>query len=355
MQIKYKDSPIVFTELSYVSDDGSFVLQDTEHSSTLVYTPVLKLDNEYNVDNFTCLVLNNENAACTENSIFQLYVKDQRIGWIFPIQSLLSSDHDCAQNKYFLKYAYVATYLLLRDIECLDKLLTPSYIDLDKFYESKKCICVIDHENTAKIEDFDIENYVVSLFKHGYSFFGRGNLLADMPAGGVNKRLQLTPISKDLCKNPYINHLFKAQFPNADNPLVCFHLCYQIIELLISVVFDNKLKTIVEKLEKQPESLFDLREELNEMVGEKKRVNWLFSQYVRISSTVELKLACEKLLNANQKAISPSYSDDLYSVRCLLVHKLYSITKESYKILEELNKVLLPIVIEMLCSFQIPS
>lgn len=62
-------------------------------------------------------MLYNKREDCTENSIYQVLVKNQRIGWIFPVQALLSRDHDYAKNSFFLKYAYVAICLLLEQIE----------------------------------------------------------------------------------------------------------------------------------------------------------------------------------------------------------------------------------------------
>lgn len=40
---------------------------------------------------------------------------DKRIGWIFPISSIVSTSHDYADNPHYCRYALVAHMLLLRN------------------------------------------------------------------------------------------------------------------------------------------------------------------------------------------------------------------------------------------------
>lgn len=40
---------------------------------------------------------------------------DKRIGWIFPISSIVSISHDYADNPHYCRYALVAHMLLLRN------------------------------------------------------------------------------------------------------------------------------------------------------------------------------------------------------------------------------------------------
>ena len=52
-----------------------------------------------------------------ENDIFQVIESDldKRIGWIFPISSIVSTSHDYADNPHYCRYALVAHMLLLRN------------------------------------------------------------------------------------------------------------------------------------------------------------------------------------------------------------------------------------------------
>lgn len=352
MRLKYRDSDSVYSEICYENTQNRFKITSSESGDEIYYYPVLQLDNSYDVGHFSYRLFYNENSC--ENNIYQLCVRSERIGWIFPIQALLSSDHDYAQDEYFLKYAYIATWLLLRDIEHIDKLDSPQDFMLDDYIDETKCILVLDHENTEKIENFEISDYTVGLFKYGYEYKGKGNFNPSIIKG--EKRLKILPIAKELRGNPSINDLFIDQFLLASNSVIRFHICYQIIELLISKVFEHKFKSILGKLSENPEELFDLRDDLSKITGEKERIRCLFEDYTKCETSDKsgIGVACKKFLEENGKRVSENYYYDLYSVRCMLVHKLYAINKQSHQYLEEINCFLLNMVVDMLFSFQFP-
>lgn len=356
MHIKYTDSNDVYS--SVVFDEGANIFRlGGEHSNFLEFKPVLKLDPEYQTQNFSYLLLTNESPACTENSIYQVYVGKQRIGWIFPLQALLSEEHDQSKNPYFLKYAYVAVYLLLQNIEEIDKREVPEEISLENYYDSKKSILVIDRENTAKLDSFQLESYIVGLFQYGYAFNGKGNIFADRLPIDARTKITLQALSPELSMIPNINFLFKEQLPIAENEVIRFYLCYQIIELLIAVVFEDLFQNILAKISVDSEALFDQRDNLSRIASEKHRIKVLFSSYVSIETNhqTDLDLACKKLLVLNGKAVSTQYYENLYSVRCLLVHRLYTLSADSYEILQDINKPFLNIIMDILFSFKKPA
>ena len=84
-----------------------FFLNYGEYAAEVEYELDIYPDYE-NVDYSVHLFHNDYLNA--ENDIFQLYdySSNTRIGWIFPIQALLSQDHNYAENEHFLKYAYVS-------------------------------------------------------------------------------------------------------------------------------------------------------------------------------------------------------------------------------------------------------
>jgi len=355
MRLKYKDSEYVFSDFSYKKDKNFFCITPKDNTSIeICHYPVLPLDDEHDVNNFSYELFYNEDNF--ENNIFQVCVDSQRIGWIFPINALLSSEHDYADNIYFLKYAYIATYLLIRDINSIDEKTIPQDVNLVDYYDKENTIFVIDKENTRQIEDFNIEDYIVSLFKYGYTRNENGNF-SPSPIKG-NTRLNIRPISKELSGNPNINALFINQFSLAkDNEIIKFHICYQIIELLISKVFEHKFKSLIENLSDNPENLFDLREDLSTIAAEKERIKCLFHEYTSYDSfdRTELGILCKQFLELNQKNYSEAPYSNLYSVRCMLVHKLYLLNDGSYNILGKINEHLLNITIDMLFSFHFPQ
>lgn len=354
MLLKFKDSEEECSFLQYIKEENVFYLQDAAHKVVCEYYPKLNLDSEYDPLQYKYLFLHNEREDYSENSIFQVYVGEQRIGWIFPIQALLSNQHDYAANTFFLRYAYVAFWLLLNDIKSENEKEISSEIFLEDFYDDSLTILVLDNENISGLEgSFNIEHYTVSLYQYGYSWSGRGNL--DSQIEKPDKRIHLKPIAKELQQTKYIYTMFEKEIPKTQEAFARFHTYYQVVEILISVVFEDKFKTFLDQLNKSAESLFEKREELGNMILEKQRVKWLFAEYVSISQREKniLDEQCKKLLQENSKKVGVGMAENLYSVRCLLVHSMYMLSEYSHDILEDINKAFLEVIMDMLLTFEI--
>lgn len=351
MLIKYNETGEIVTSWKYNKDNNVFEIFSNDKEKITEYDPVLALDEEYNPDNFKLVILYNKREDCTENSIYQVLVKNQRIGWIFPVQALLSQDHDYAKNSFFLKYAYVAICLLLEQIEDKNRGAFDGAFYLEDFYESSDNVLVLDNDNCSKIQDFNLDDYVVSLYKNGYSFTGQGNLYSeiDLP----DKAIKLSAQSKELSGIPYIVELFKKQIPAEREAFAMFYTYYQVIEILISVVFEIKFKEILVVLNENADNLFDKRDELNDIASEKNRIKWLFSNYVNIRTDTKnaLSHACVELLNSCGKRSSQKVAEDLYQVRCLLVHKLYILNDAGRVILQRLNHLFLDVLMDIILTF----
>lgn len=351
MLIKYNETGEILTSWRYDKDNNVFEIFANDKEKITEYDPRLALNSAYNPENFKLVILYNRREDCSENSIYQVLIKKQRIGWIFPVQALLSQDHDFTRNIHFLKYAYVATCLLLEQIEDKNREIFPGDFYLEDFYDSSDNVLVLDNENCSKIQDFDLDNYVVSLYKNGYSFTGQGNLYSeiDLP----DKTIRLTAQSEELRSIPYIVELFKKQIPAEREEFAMFYTYYQVIEILISVVFEIKFKEILAVLNEDADHLFDKREELNDIVSEKNRMKWLFSNYVNIRTDTKNALghACMELLDSCGKKSSQKVAEDLYQVRCLLVHKLYILTDPDKIILKKLNHLFLDALIDIILTF----
>lgn len=353
MILKFKDSEKESSLFQYAKDENTFYLQDAENKVICEYCPKLKLAPEYDPLQYRYLFLHNEREEYSENSIFQVYVRKQRIGWIFPIQALLSNQHDYVDNQFFLRYAYVASWLLLNDIKSIDEKEISLEIFLEDFYDDALTILVLDNENISKLEGlFNIEHYTVSLYQYGYSWSGRGNL--DSQIEKPDKRIYLKPIAKELQQTKYIYTMFEKEIPKMQEAFARFHTYYQIVEILISVVFEDKFKRFVDQLNKNVESLFDQREDLGNMILEKQRVKWLFAEYVSIPQMEKniLDERCKKLLQENSKKTGTGMAENLYSVRCLLVHSMYMLSEYSHELLEDINKAFLDVIMDILLTFK---
>ncbi len=353
MRLKFSDLEKECTVLEYSDENNIFLIKDSSENVMCQYCPVLDLDNTYNPSNFVYKILYNERDDYSENSIFEVYVKNQRIGWIFPFQALISDLHDYSENKFFLRYAFVTVYLLLNNIKSYNEKEFSFEILLQDFYNENVSLLVIDCDNISKIEKFNIDDYTVSLYKNGYSYNGRGNVQSEIDI--IDKRLNLKSISNELKSISYLDNLFKNEIPKERESFARFHTYYQIIEILISIVFKDKFRKYVNDLKIDSDDLLQKKEKLGDLTLEKRRVVWLFYEYVNISSNLLLDLneSCEKILIKNHIHTGKNAPENLYLVRCLIVHSMYKLDEESYNLLEIIDTVFLDVLIEMLLSFQI--
>ena len=153
--------------------------------------------------------------------------RSHRIGWIFPIQCLESKEHDYSGNNHFLKYAYVALVHLLNRGCSIAEGKIGEIVKLSDFYNMDETVLLVDKTNTRKIDGFDFDYYVVSLFAHGYSFTGNGNLYNSCE-GVEDKHLALKPLSEQLRDSYYIVQLYKDIIPVAQDTISKFFVGYQI-------------------------------------------------------------------------------------------------------------------------------
>lgn len=169
MYFKFVDAEVECVSFQYNDTENIFEMKDKENKVICEYYPLLNLDAEYNPRDFEYYLLRNDREDYSENSIYQVYASKERIGWIFPIQALMSRQHDYVKNKFFLRYAYVASCWLLENINCYNQKFSEIVV-LSDFYDDTSTILVLDKENTKKINNFQLEDYTVSLYQKGYSY-----------------------------------------------------------------------------------------------------------------------------------------------------------------------------------------
>ena len=364
MQLVTSSGETINLRAEYDKELHVFSLSADSYDDSIAYLPVLDFRPDelrsYDKKNYEIYLLYNKREDYGENSIFQVRAKDRadkdnRIGWIFPIQALESCEHEYAKNIYFLKYAFIAIQKLLEysqkcidEIECRDVMLS----DL---YTMEETVLLIDKENAAELADFHINDYVVSLYSYGYSFCGNGNLFQSCNTPG-DSSLHIKPISMDLKHIPYFSPLYREQIPIAEENISRFHLFYQIIEILIAEIFNLEFREIVDTIHTAgiEIDLFEKREDLVALENERNRVKKLFHRYTRIpvDDSRVLLTACNKLLQLHGKLPRDDAGEGLYDIRCLLVHRCYVLSNDEYRLLSGINDVLSSIVSQMVMSFK---
>lgn len=351
MKITIKDSKKICREFVYNKQNHIFELMDQKRNVLAEINTKILLDDEYNPNNFVVKILHNNRNDCTEESIYQVLIERQRIGWIFPIQSIHSKEHSYSENAYYLKYAYVAWCHLLSscvaDVEFIED------FNLFNFYQDDINLLVLDNDNCAKITDFDYDKYIVSLFQNGYSESGLGNLFSDSIVH--DKTIKLCRMSNNLDDIPYIIELFRNQIPNETNEISRFHTYYQIIEILISKVFDDLFMKFLDELGGDSNNLFERKEKLSEFTNEKYRVKRLCNDYSKIETSLrnELNEKCKSLLVYTNGKTGNEMHDNLYQVRCLIVHRMYLLDDKAKIILKEINDLFLDLIIQLTMTFHV--
>lgn len=97
---------------------------------------------------------------------------------------------------------------------------------LSDFYDDTSTILVLDKENTKKINNFQLEDYTVSLYQKDILILKRKFVFYYRKA---NKRINLQPISSELRNIKYIHTLFEKEVPKIKKHLQSF---IHIIKLL---------------------------------------------------------------------------------------------------------------------------
>jgi hypothetical protein len=323
-----------------------------EHPLEIQLSYILDLYDDYNPDDYQINILYNENFA--ENDIYQIYEKtlDKRIGWMFPLQALMSKEHDFSENVHFLKYAYVAFNLLLSNEDMSNRKIadysSKDNYSLFDFYPPNSIVFVFSKQAISEINDFNIVNYFPCLYEYGFIASEKGKSKA-LTTTETKEKIYIKSISDDVKEEGFILQLFKELLVNEDHHLVKFYLLYQVIELLIEKIFNKELKNIIDQLSTGSSNLFQVKDKLGDISKEKKRINKLFNNYTSSQQyKTILREKCNILLSNLNREEKDSPAESLYSVRNLLVHEYRSILEPQIALIYDINETFELLVIEIL-------
>lgn len=266
----------------------------------------------------------------SENDIYQVYEKDlnDRIGWVFPIIALSSNKHSFANNKHFKCYAYVAYRTLIANS-------TDEFIE---FHENTM-ILILYKSKLASIPNFQIKDYLPSLFQYGYLTKNIDDLNNSFKA--INSfRIEIQSISDKLKQEDYPFELFNDLIFEK-HPLVKFHVLYQNIELLISKILLNEINLLSQNIERKKVYTRDIGRKLENFVAESKRISKLLSDYSSLKDNFVdlLKTECNNLLVLLGKSEETEENIDrsLYAVRNFIVHDYRNIPRAYHNNLVQIN------------------
>lgn len=322
---------------------GYFLLSSTLDAAVAITIPYrLQVYDEYSTSNFDCTPFYSP-IYYKENNIFQVHVSDTsvgRIGWMFPVQSLVSTQHSFSENLHFLKYAFVTFFKLLKgELFTVNNVLEVTsfndQIEITDFYPSNLSIFAQSRIQTCKVENFDVLDYLHSIYT--YRFFIcdtieeinqiNNSIYLDEPPS----ILKIDRISKSLKQQSYIQSLFLIHFKVDNHPLVQFHLLYQIVELIIDRVSNAETLIILHEAREKIITTREVGIKLKKLSGEDHRVNLLFNNYLSKMplNATSLISSCNELIRIFEYE-KVSVAEALYKVRNLVVHNFHSISAKDH-------------------------
>ncbi|KAA6319229.1 hypothetical protein EZS27_030854 [termite gut metagenome] len=287
---------------------------------------------KYEIHLFENLYLN------AENDVFEVYehtIKDERLGWIFPITILESNENDYTDCKNLNHYKFIAYQKLLEQDAIVS--VNDKSIDYGKLSDifPNTIVCILCKETSQKIRDFRIDNYLLSFYDYGYLHFEgypKAQAIYDR-AGWVtemrqHKRVILHKANFDITINGYTNALFKEHLLQSDNHIIRFIFLYQIIEHFIQVDFDSQFKTHLNSFNNRQLTLNDFKEEISTLSSERKRINNVFAS-VQLLADLKSDFVSEFdfLINDIGRTYKKNtFEDKIYDFRNLITHDLRQLT-----------------------------
>lgn len=334
----------------------TFIAKDKHSDNEIEFSYPLEPDDKYNTTekDFEIYLFHKDNFAA--NDIFQIKAKRMQIGWLFPIQALVTSQHDYANSEHFFPYSYNAYRILLKNKQNLPyiKQEYDEQIKLENIYGENTIIFIAYRKYLKEFKkafhSFDIENYLLFFYQYGYTFLSSANFNSfyflkepDFIAKPFpSKVVEIQTVSKYLIDDKsYLNNLIQGLIKLEKNPLVKFHLLYSVVELFISKIFEAEFKTTVSSFLNTVD-FYDAKERLAKLTNEKERITKLFSTKcpgVNHLILQELTDNCNSFLSfvfAPQIFKKPT-AEAIYKVRSTIFHNL-RLMPIGYE--EELEKVL---------------
>lgn len=290
-----------------------------------------------------------------ENDIFQVHYRnksDLRLGWLFPIDTAFSIEHDFKDNPHY------AFYINLLSLYFKEAFNTEDFYEFTNFHtlilkkesmeangmsSSLDIICSI-----ARSGYYYLESEVIRA-KGGFNFDScYENLRSDFVLEEARNSGVLTVKSAKIGNFDYLIPLLKYKLRDERNYFLRFILIYQIHEYLM----ENKF---YEKIEGYRQSKFNLgtvRNKIIELNTEKKLINKVFndSGFSNDPSTFFLdscKVFLEDFKEEEYFLESQNTSTLIYDVRNILIHNFHKYTKDEETIkpiVDEFEKITLDLL-----------
>lgn len=340
--------------------DIDFIGSDGESEIFSINSPLAR-DDSYNPADFQLFFLVKKDVL--ESDIYQVYdrSRDCRIGWVFPVIALDSTEHEFASNEHFVKYANVAKHRIFNDIvDGTFTLITEMYgkdsFEFGDFFHDSTAVLLVS-KATLENNDFNILDWLPSLSRYGYSLLTEKDPDGLMPIGSkpTDTRVYINKIASELQNREFISLVYSDLVPYENHPLLLFFYCYQIIEIMLTLVFQVEQANLFAELGPPVAAgdvvkTKDVMEKIGQVNSEKYRIRQLTQKYLSYNiDSEELKEVCNEFLGTVKKDAGHTVADSIYRVRNFLFHQYHSTSGAVESELKRVNVVFLKYLCDI-CS-----
>lgn len=283
------------------------------------------------------------------------------LGWLFPL-NLLKEDSDFYEgmDENLLAYLHIGAHKLIE--RCIfSNQWVPSSGTLDDCKVSDDLFMLVFRRSV--LPDSRILELCPYLFMLGFTFeeksLGSSEERISFNSYRQEKvlevrisnshRFHIKLMSPIFVGNTLVNALFVGNLSKLKNPILRYFALYQIIEVLMSVLYRNKYYEYVEKYGNNRRH--DLMEQFGELASEKKLIRQIFdigtNSPIYIDFIDAAKTLLEKIGEAGFKS-NPSFEDYLYKIRNLTVHSMPMLTGQM-KIMQRVSDIFEYIIVDVMC------
>lgn len=303
-----------------------------------------------------------------------------RLGWCIPINALDSTEHDFANNGSFQNYAYLAIKKICKNfpsnifIQNID--ISQNEIKISDIFHESTALFIISKENLVQDHVFNLHRSVPSLLQFGYIELTKDDPslidfskkspreLSEINPKINHKKLNIKFISKDIDNLNLISELLKSMaFAQGSEKVIFQFFClYQIIELLIDIIYCNEQNKIVQKIIDDKDNPYKVTKQLDkikEYNQERKRIAFLVNKYSREveNELDDLKESCNQLLCELNRGLTQTESRKFeyyfYNIRNFIFHEFRNFPRDKFDLLEEVIDNLIDILPIILSSFKL--
>ncbi|WP_152666906.1 hypothetical protein [Arthrobacter sp. YC-RL1] len=287
--------------------------------------------------------------AIAENDIREVFDQDkkERVGMCIPSASLGSIDHDFAQKRLFVSYAYQAINHGLSDEEFRGLISVPhgeQEINFSELFHEDLCFLVICLSNVPNGE-FSIDRYIPSLVEHGYIYDRHGSstkIAWNPPKLEQSNAIKIRPVSKKFAETHVVSKLLTSAVAYNKNPILKFFFLYQIIELLIEQVYRLEVESILGEISVSTDARDSANyrkyiRKLQEVSKENIRIGKLINKYVEDNVDIKpLGEACNNFLESVNIEQGDTLDSHFYMVRNFLFHQARDLPENASDLLESI-------------------